>query len=98
MQETITEASNLPTEAQFQTWLASLPEPVAEVVRSYSPFHPHRLKATGQTVFIARFQEGEEAESPVKLSVIAPQAANPHQASDLTFEGITPDEIHPLAS
>lgn len=98
MQETIAETPNLPTEAQFQTWLASLPEPVADVVRSYSPFHPHRLKATGQTVFIARFQEGVATEAPVQLSVIAPQAANPHQTSDLTFEGITPDEIHPLAS
>lgn len=98
MQETTLTTPNLPTEAQFETWLGSLSEPVADVVRSYSPFHPHRLKATGQTVFISSFQEGDSGEPPVKLSVVAPQAANPNQVNDLTFEGITPDELYTLAS
>lgn len=97
MQETTLNTPNLPTEAQFETWISSLPTQVAEVVRTHSPFHPHRLKSTGQTVFISRFQEGE-GEAPVTLSVVAPQAANPQQASDLTFEGVTPDELYTLAS
>lgn len=88
----------LPTEAQFQSWLASLPETVADVVRTHSPFVPHRLKQTGHTVYIARFQESESDGPPVKLSVVAPQAANPGQADDLSFDGIDPDDLHPLAS
>lgn len=98
MQEHTPETTKLPTEAQFQAWLSTLPDPVAEVVRTHSPFHPHKLKTTGQTVFIARFQEGETGEPPVKLAVVAPMAANPGQASDLSFEGISPDDIYPLAS
>ena len=97
MQEAVTD-QKVPSQAQFDTWMNSLPEHVAEVVRAHSPFVPHRLKATGQTVFIARFQEDESSEKDVKLSVVAPRAANPAQAGDLAFDGIDPDDLYTLAS
>ncbi len=98
MQESILGTAQLPTEAQFQAWLDDLPEPVADVVRTHSPFVPHRLKASGHTVYIARFQGDEGGTPSVKLAVIAPQSANPGQAGDLSFDGIDPDDLHALAS
>lgn len=97
MEERSADSSTVPTEAQFESWLSSLPADVADVVRCHSPFHPHRLKATGKTVFISRFEEGE-GQAPVTLSVIAPQASNPHQTGDLTFDGVSPDDLYTLAS
>ena len=96
MQETV-QTAGLPTEAQFQTWLQSLPDVVAEVVRDHSPFHPHQLRSTGQIVFISRFEEGDTDEPAVKLSVVAPRASNPGQAGDLSFDGVDPAELTSLA-
>ena len=98
MQESIINDPKLPSSAQFDLWLNSLPDRVADVVRTHSPFVPHRLRSTGQTVYIARFQESETSGRDVKLSVVAPQAANPGQVGDLTFEGIDPNDLYPLAS
>ncbi len=87
----------LPTQEQFEAWMSSLPAHVAEAVRAHSPFVPHRLKGTGHTVFIARFQETSGDEKGVRLSVIAPQSANPSQADDLAFE-VDPEDLYTLAS
>jgi len=89
--------NQVPSQAQFDNWISSLPPHVADVVREHSPFVPHRLKSTGQTVYIARFQEGSPGEPPVKLSVIAPQSANPTQSGDLIFD-VTPSDLYTLAS
>lgn len=96
MQEAVID-QKLPTEDQFETWMSSLPEHVADCVREHSPFVPHRLKSTGQTVYIARFQEKPTGEKAVKLSVIAPQAANPNQGGDLAFD-VDPEDLYTLAS
>jgi hypothetical protein len=94
--ENALEEARLPSQDQFDSWIGSLPAHVADVVRAHSPFVPHRLKETGHTVFIARF-EAVPDEEKVRLSVVAPQSANPSQGADLTFE-VDPDDIFPLAS
>ena len=96
MQENAIDQS-LPSQAQFDNWINSLPDHVADVVREHSPFVPHRLKSTGQTVYIARFQAGPAGERAVRLSVIAPRAVNPTQSGDLAFE-VDPDDLYTLAS
>lgn len=98
MQENLDPKPGLPSEAQFEAWLQGLPHLVADVVREHSPFHPHRLRSTGQTVYISRFEGGDAEDPDVKLSVVAPRAANPGQTDDLSLEGVDPDELYSLAS
>ena len=97
MQEAVVH-QQVPSQDQFDSWVGSLPERVADAVREHSPFVPHRLKGTSLTVFIAQFQEGGPGQAPVLLSVVAPRAANPGQTQDQTFEGIRPDDLFTLAS
>ena len=97
MQESIVD-TQVPSQAQFDSWIGSLPKPVAEVVREHSPFVPHRLKGTSLTVFIAQFREGGPEEPPVVLSVVAPRSANPGQSQDQQFDGIQPKDLFALAS
>ena len=54
------------------------------------------MVGSGQLMLVA--SDWYVSEAPVTLSVVAPQAANPNQTSDLTFEGVTPDQLYTLAS